>query len=81
MIWPCRRGAPSRSLASRLMAVVQQDHGRAVHQGAADAGALLLAAGQRVRMALAELAQAELVQHRLHAFAHFADGTLRSLSG
>lgn len=54
--------------------LVQQDDRRAVDQGAADGHALLLAAGELVRVALSQLAQAQLVQHILNALAHFAAG-------
>ncbi|MNT19521.1 hypothetical protein D3C72_1547830 [compost metagenome] len=37
---------------------VEQDHGRVVHQRAGNRHALLLAAGQLVRIALAQVAQA-----------------------
>ena len=59
--------------------LVQQDHGRVVDERARDRDALLLAAGELVRKALAEVAERELVERGLARAASIsAPPTLRS---
>ena len=59
--------------------LVQQDHGRAVDQGACDRHALLLAAGELVREAVAEVAEAEVAERRVDALADLGGGDLAQL--
>lgn len=59
--------------------LIQQDHRRVVDQRTADRHALLLAAGELVRMALGQMPQPELIQHRLYPLGDFRRGGLTQL--
>ena len=50
----------------RAQRLVQQQHLRLVHQRAGDGDALLLAAGERVHMALFVALQVHQLQHAVH---------------
>jgi len=59
--------------------LIQQDHRRVIHQRTADGDALLLSAGKLVRMALAQMAQPQLVEYILHPLINLCGRDLTQL--